>query len=84
LRETHLVFPLLIAARRLSAFAVPGLELGSRAILVRQLARKFGQLPTPLHEKLDGLLQDKLEQLADAVLDFSTVADVQSWLGRNG
>jgi hypothetical protein len=61
-----------------------GQEQGSRAILVRQLARKFGQLPTPLHEKLDGLSQDKLEQLADAVLDFSTVADVQSWLARNG
>ena len=60
-----------------------GEERGTRAVLVRQLTRKFGQLPTDVHEKIDSLSQDKLGQLADAVLEFSALEDVQSWLGHN-
>jgi len=61
-----------------------GQEQGSRAILLRLLSHKFESVSTQLREQIDSLSQDKLEQLADAVLDFSTVADVQSWMARNG
>ena len=61
-----------------------GEERGTRSVLVRQLTRKFGQLPADIHEKIGSLSQDKLGQLADAVLDFSALEDVQSWLGLNG
>jgi hypothetical protein len=40
--------------------------------------------PVTVHDQINNLSQDKLEQLADAVLEFSTLADVRSWLAHKG
>ena len=57
-----------------------GEERASRAILMRLLTRKFGQLPGDIQEQIGSLSQDKLEQLADALLEFAALEDVRSWL----
>jgi hypothetical protein len=54
------------------------------ALLTRQLRRKFGLQP-PLESlllRLPGLPLERLEDLADALLDFGQVDELQDWLDR--
>jgi len=59
-----------------------GKREGARTVLLRQLQRKFGRLPRELSKRIDDLSQPKLNSLADAVLDFEALKDVQTWLTR--
>ncbi len=54
----------------------------SVALLTRQLRRKFGlqlELKAAL-QKMPGLELEELEDLADELLDFKSVSDLQIWL----
>jgi hypothetical protein len=53
-------------------------------MLLRQLTRKFGQLPAAACEQIENLSHDKHKQLIDAVLDFQSIEQLQSWLAQNG
>jgi hypothetical protein len=67
-----------------------GLEQGEKigkkkeciALLTRLLRRKFGLQPEleTLLEQLPEIEIEKLEDLADALLDFSDITDLQAWL----
>lgn len=61
-----------------------GLQQGEIAIVLRQLKRRFNEIPTELEEQVQGLPSDRLEALADALLDFSQIADLTSWLKQYG
>ena len=49
---------------------------GERAVLARQLQRRFGQLPPEAAERLERAPETQLETWADNVLDAETLDDV--------
>ncbi|MEH2349345.1 MAG: Rpn family recombination-promoting nuclease/putative transposase [Nostoc sp.] len=59
---------------------VVGREEGERTIVLRLLNRRVGHIPDALLSQIQGLSVEQLEALGDALLDFSTLADLQRWL----
>jgi flagellar biosynthesis/type III secretory pathway protein FliH len=61
-----------------------GLEEGRRqealALVLRQLARRVGEVEPELQEQIQALAIAQIEDLGEALLDFSTKADLQAWL----
>ena len=49
-------------------------------IISRQLTKRFGELSGEICSSISGLPLAVLEDLSEALLDFTTVADLQSWL----
>lgn len=49
----------------------------------RLLQRRFGDTPPDLESRIDRVPIDALEGFAEALLDFSTLADAEAWLVRN-
>jgi hypothetical protein len=49
---------------------------GERAVLERQLRRRFGRLPPAISAQLGGASEADLEAWADRVLDAATLDDV--------
>jgi len=64
-----------------------GLREGRRreaAVLVlRQLRRRFGSLPTDVEDAIHSLTLRPLESLGEALLDFKRPADLAAWLRRH-
>jgi anti-sigma factor RsiW len=44
------------------------------------LTRRFGALPSGMRARLATLTADELTALADALLDFTSLAEVEAWL----
>jgi hypothetical protein len=62
-----------------------GIEQGierERSLILRQLHRRIGALPEPLQEQVTALAIDQLEALGEALLDFSSLADLEHWLAE--
>jgi predicted transposase/invertase (TIGR01784 family) len=57
-----------------------GLLKGQAAILLRMLTRKFGQVSPRLKNRISKLSVVQLENLAEAIFDLETVADLNAWL----
>lgn len=61
-----------------------GLQAGKQeeavAMITRQLNRRFGSLSPELQERLRGLTLAKLEELSEVLLDFSAIAQLETWL----
>jgi predicted transposase YdaD len=64
-----------------------GLQIGEQrglqrqvAMLLRQLTRKFGKVAPRLKARISKLSVIQLENLAEAIFDFETVADLNAWL----
>ncbi|MEH1884732.1 DUF2887 domain-containing protein [Nostoc sp.] len=57
-----------------------GREEEARSLILRQLKRRFGEFPDKLQRQIQVLSLEQLEALGDALLDFSTVADLSGWL----
>jgi predicted transposase/invertase (TIGR01784 family) len=57
-----------------------GVEQGERAIVLRQLMRRFVELPDSLRSQVEALPLAQVEALGDALLDFQAVADLAAWL----
>lgn len=53
-----------------------------RALVVRLLKRKVGELPEATLLQVDQLSLMQLEDLAEALLDFGELADLDNWLGQ--
>ncbi|MEM1255771.1 MAG: Rpn family recombination-promoting nuclease/putative transposase [Cyanobacteria bacterium P01_H01_bin.21] len=53
-----------------------------RALIGRLLRRKVGELPKTTLVQLDRLSLMQLEDLAEALLDFGELADLDNWLGQ--
>jgi predicted transposase/invertase (TIGR01784 family) len=60
-----------------------GLKQGEIALLLKQLKRKFGNIPTKLQKIVQSLSIAQLEDLGESLLDFATLDDLSSWLRRN-
>ncbi|WP_373527719.1 Rpn family recombination-promoting nuclease/putative transposase [Nostoc sp.] len=57
-----------------------GREEGERTIVLRLLNRRVGNIPDALLSQIQGLSVEQLEALGDALLDFSSLADLERWL----
>ena len=57
-----------------------GLNQGQRSLISLMLDRKFGKLPSRTKKSIEALELAKLEALAIALLDFTTIDDLKSWL----
>ncbi|MCC5662790.1 DUF2887 domain-containing protein [Nostoc sp. CHAB 5784] len=55
-------------------------EEGERKVVLRQLNRLVGAIPDALLSQIQGLSVEQLEALSNALLDFSTLADLEGWL----
>lgn len=53
---------------------------GELNIILRQLNRKLGTLPTSVADRLSQLNTDRLERLSEELLDFQSLDDLNNWL----
>jgi predicted transposase YdaD len=64
-----------------------GIEQGiqrERSLILRQLSRRVGILPSEVRSQLESLTLEQLESLGEALLDFSGSADLDRWLRTLG
>ncbi|MBD2099502.1 Rpn family recombination-promoting nuclease/putative transposase [Leptolyngbya sp. FACHB-261] len=57
-----------------------GMQKGELKIILSLLARQLGSLPPDLQAQIQQLSLARLEALGEALLDFSTLEDLSSWL----
>ncbi|MDZ8028370.1 MAG: Rpn family recombination-promoting nuclease/putative transposase [Nostoc sp. DedQUE11] len=57
-----------------------GQEVEARSLVLRQLTRRVGELPQQVREYIQILCLEQLENLGEALLDFTSMADLQAWL----
>ncbi len=61
-----------------------GIEQGRKeealSVVLRQLTRRIGMIALELRSQLEALSVTQLEELSEALLDFSTTADLVGWL----
>lgn len=61
-----------------------GMQQGKRdeatALVMRQLTRRFGLLNPKLRERIQNLSLTQLEVLAELLLDFTALTDLNAWL----
>ena len=59
-----------------------GEQIGERRLVIRLLTRRVGELPPDIGAQLANLSLEELENLGEALLDFTSLLDLQSWLGN--
>jgi hypothetical protein len=59
-----------------------GRQEEAASIVLRQLGRRVGNLPKTLARRISKLPVERLEPLAEDLLDFKSLADLEQWLGR--
>ena len=53
------------------------------SLILRLLNRKVGELPQEVREQVEKLPLEQLENLGEALLDFNSMGDLQTWLDGN-
>ena len=56
-----------------------GREEGEKSLVLRQLARRVGELPQQVRQQVESLSLEQLENLGEALLDFSGMSDLDAW-----
>jgi predicted transposase/invertase (TIGR01784 family) len=54
-----------------------------RSLVVRILTRKLGNLSPRSLDRVNSLSIERIEALGEALLDFTTIADLEAWLSQN-
>jgi predicted transposase YdaD len=57
-----------------------GRKEGERSVIFRQLTRRVGLVPEVMTDRIQQLPIDRLEDLAEALLDFTQLNDLVDWL----
>lgn len=57
-----------------------GLQQGEQLLIIRQLNRRIGTMDSSLIQQVQKLPVAQLEELGEALLDFTSVTDLQTWL----
>jgi predicted transposase/invertase (TIGR01784 family) len=57
-----------------------GREEATMNLIIRQLTKRFGELSEEMRLSISALPLPMLEELSEALLDFTSVNDLQSWL----
>jgi predicted transposase/invertase (TIGR01784 family) len=55
----------------------------AKGLVIRQLTRKLGNISSGLLAKIEALPLERVELLGEDLLDFSSIADLESWLNQN-
>lgn len=63
-----------------TSWELTGIMQGKETLVARQLRRRLGTVPAALAAHLDTLTPDQLDDLGEALLDFTTPADLEDWL----
>ena len=53
---------------------------GSIALVMRQLKKRFGEIPEVLSGKVENLFLEDLESLTEDIFDFNNLEDLSGWL----
>ncbi|MBD2279101.1 DUF4351 domain-containing protein [Aphanizomenon flos-aquae] len=53
---------------------------GEQRLIIRQLNRRIGEIDSLLIQKVQQLSVEKLEELGEALLDFASITDLETWL----
>ena len=61
-----------------------GEQQGECKLILRQLTRRVGELSSEVRSQIETLSLEKLENLGEALLDFNSMGDLQTWLDGNG
>jgi len=67
----------------MTSWELTGIMQGKETLVVRQLRRRLGPVPSDLTARLDTLTPDQLDDLGEALLDFTTPADLEEWLTQH-
>ncbi len=59
-----------------------GNKQGEQRLVIRQLNRRISEIDASLIERVQSLSIEQLENLGEALLDFSSVADLETWLNQ--
>ena len=54
----------------------------SLELVLKQLTRRFGTLKPSTIQEIQALTLEQLEQLAESLLDFTSIEDLETWLSR--
>jgi predicted transposase/invertase (TIGR01784 family) len=57
-------------------------EEGEKSLVLRLLAKRVGELPQQLHQQVESLSLEQLENLGEALLDFTSMADLDAWFNQ--
>jgi predicted transposase YdaD len=57
-----------------------GMQQGEVALILRQLKRRLGEVTAELEKRIRSLSIAQLEDLGEALLDFSDTSDLVAWL----
>jgi predicted transposase YdaD len=57
-----------------------GFIQGERSLILRLLSRRVGILSSEVRSQVESLPLEQLESLGEALLDFSSAADLDEWL----
>ncbi len=60
---------------------IQGRTVGEKALILKLLTRKLGSLSIDVTARVSALNLEQLETLGEALLDFTSIADLESWLG---
>ncbi|MBD2743415.1 DUF4351 domain-containing protein [Coleofasciculus sp. FACHB-1120] len=73
-----------VIMRIVTSWMEEGIEQGKQeatlSLVMRQLPRRIGAVPPELQHRIQQLPLTQLEDLAEALLDFSSSADLEAWL----
>jgi len=59
-----------------------GRQEEATSLVLRQLTRRFGEVPQNLAQQIRELPINEIETLGEALLDFQSLSDVVNWLGQ--
>jgi predicted transposase YdaD len=59
---------------------IQGAVQEARSLILRLLSRRVGVLSSEVRSQVESLPLEKLESLGEALLDFSSAADLDEWL----
>ena len=61
-----------------------GLEEGRTALIVKQIRRRFGELPPVIEHRLRQSDLDMLDKFGESLLDFKDLQDAEKWWDEHG
>ena len=80
---THIWEPEAMAMGRVQGIT-QGITQGKEALVVRLLRRRIGAVSAEVKARLERLSAEQLDDLGEALLDFTAPADLDRWLAQNG
>jgi Domain of unknown function (DUF4351) len=68
--------------RYVTTFERDARQQGVLSVVTRQLNRRLGNIDEAISERVRSLSTEELEELSEALLDFTSVTDLTDWLSR--